>query len=427
MSTVAIAILITFLVTMFGGVPIAFCLGIAAVLGLYMADFPLVILAQRLIAGTQSFSILAIPGFILAGDLMMHGGLSRRLVRFCQTLVQHVTGGLGMVTVLSATFFAAISGSAPATTAAIGGVMIPEMEERGWRRDFAAALSAASGPIGQMIPPSIPMIIWGVVAEESISQLFLAGIIPGLLIAAGLMVVCYSVARKNPNIKLEKSASRQQLLDAAWRGKWSLLAPVIILGGIYGSVFTPTEASAIAVFYALVIGLFVHQEMKVRDLSKIIMGAMRTSAIVCFIIAVASAFGWLVAIEQLPSAIAAGILSVSSNPIVILLMLNLFLLFIGAIMDNIAAMIILGTTLTSIGAQLGLDPIHLGAMVVINLAIGMATPPFGYSLFVASAISGISIERLAVALWPMLLVFIVVLAMVTYMPGVTLLLPSLLR
>ena len=255
MSAVAIAILTTFLVTMFGGVPIAFCLGIASVLGLYMADFPLVVLAQRMIAGTQSFSLLAIPGFILAGDLMMHGGLSRRLVTFCQSLVRHVTGGLGMVTVLSATFFAAISGSAPATTAAIGGIMIPEMEKRGWRRDFSASLSAAAGPIGQMIPPSIPLIIWGVVSEQSISQLFLAGIIPGLMIAAGLMVVCYVVARRSPDIPQESRATLQEVRSGLWDGKWSLLAPVIILGGIYGSVFTPTEASAVAVFYALVVGL----------------------------------------------------------------------------------------------------------------------------------------------------------------------------
>lgn len=427
MSTVAIAILATFLISMFGGMPIAFCLGIASVLGLYMADFPLVILAQRLIAGTQSFSILAIPGFILAGDLMMHGGLSRRLVKFCQALVQHVTGGLGMVTVLSATFFAAISGSAPATTATIGGIMIPEMEKRGWKRDFSASLSAAAGPIGQMIPPSIPMIIWGVVAEDSINQLFLAGIIPGLMIAVGLMVVCYIVARRSPNIPREPRATLKEVRDSLWDGKWSLLAPVIILGGIYGSVFTPTEASAIAVFYALIVGLFIHCELKLKELAKVIMASMRTSAIVCFIIAIASAFGWLVAIEQLPSAIANGIMSISDNPIVILLILNLFLLFIGAIMDNIAAMIILGTTLSAIGAQLGLDPIHLGAMVVINLAIGMATPPFGYSLFVASAISKISIERLSLALWPMLVVSFIVLMLVTYVPQVTLLLPSLLR
>jgi len=427
MSTVALAILVSFVLSMIGGVPIAFCLGVASILGLWFADFPMVVLAQRVIAGTQSFSLLAIPGFILAGDLMMHGGLSRRLVQFCQCLVRHVTGGLGMVTVLSATFFAAISGSAPATTAAIGGIMIPEMEQRGWRKDFSTALASASGPIGQMIPPSIPMIIWGVVSEESISQLFLAGIIPGLLIALGLMGVCWLSARRNPSVVVESRATFAELRTAFWAGKWSLLAPVVILGGIYGSVFTPTEASAIAVFYALIVGALIHRELPMRNLGTIILGSMRTSAIVCFIIAMASAFGWLIAIEQLPAVIAAAILSVSDNPIVILLMLNVFLLIIGAVMDNIAAMIILGSTLTAIGAQLGLDPIHLGALVVINLAIGMTTPPFGYSLFVGAAISKLPIERIALALWPMLLVMVFVLMLVTYIPALTLMLPSLIR
>ncbi|MEW5421481.1 TRAP transporter large permease [Amorphus sp. 3PC139-8] len=427
MSDASWTILLVFLGGLLTGVPIVFSIGLAAIAGLYVADFPFVVLAQRVIAGTQVFSLLAIPGFVLAGDLMMHGGLSRRLVKVCQALVQHVTGGLGMVTVLSATFFAAISGSAPATTAAIGGIMVPEMEQRGWRRDFSAALATASGPIGQMIPPSIPMIIWGVVAEESISQLFLAGIIPGFLVAVGLMTVCYFTARRQNIMTDVKRATWPELRSALNQGKWSLAAPVIILGGIYGGVFTPTEAAAIGVAYAFIVGFFIHRELKLSDLGAIMLQSMRTSTIVCFIIAVASAFGWLVAIEQLPDTIASGILSVSSNPIVILLLLNLFLLFIGAVMDNIAAMIILGGILTSIGNQIGLDPTHLGALVVINLAMGMATPPFGYSLFVGAAISKLSIEEVAKALWPMLLIMMVVLALVAYVPWVTLALPSLVR
>ncbi|ESR27247.1 TRAP transporter large permease [Lutibaculum baratangense] len=427
MSEAAWVILLVFLGGLLTGVPIVFALGLASIAGLYVADFPFVVLAQRIIAGTQVFSLLAIPGFVLAGDLMMHGGLSRRLVKVCQALVQHVTGGLGMVTVMSATFFAAISGSAPATTAAIGGIMVPEMEQRGWRRDFSAALATASGPIGQMIPPSIPMIIWGVVAEESISQLFLAGIIPGILVAVGLMTVCYFTARREGIMTETRRATWPELRAALNDGKWSLAAPVVILGGIYGGVFTPTEAAAFGVAYAFVVGFLIHRELKLRDLGKIVLQSMRTSTIVCFIIAVASAFGWLVAIEQLPGTIAEAILSVSQNPFVILLLLNLFLLFIGAVMDNIAAMIILGGILTSIGAQIGLDPTHLGALVVINLAMGMATPPFGYSLFVGAAISNLSIEQVSKALVPMLLVMMVVLALVAYVPWVTLALPSLVR
>lgn len=427
MSEVGILVLLVFAVLLIGGVPIAICLGLAALVGLVMADLPGVVLAQRSIAGTQLFTLLAIPGFVLAGDLMMRGGLSRRLIRIGETLVAHVTGGLGMVTVIAATFFAAISGSAPATTAAVGKIMIPEMERRGWGRGFPTALATASGPIGQMIPPSIPMVIWGVVSGQSISQLFLAGVVPGLMIAAAFLVACWIMAKR---LGVEPAAARSTRADLArafWDGKWALAAPVIILGGIYGGVFTPTEAAAVGVAYGLVVGLFIHKELKFGELHEIFLGAMKTTAIICFIIATASAFGWIIAFERVPSHIAAAILSISDNPIVILLMLNATLLLIGAVMDNIAAMIILGSVLTAIGTQLGLDPIHLGAIVVVNFAIGMATPPFGYALFVGAAISNLSIERIAVVIWPLLLLQVLVLLAITFVPALTLTLPSLLR
>ncbi|WP_306130358.1 TRAP transporter large permease [Roseovarius sp. MMSF_3350] len=416
-----------FLFALLSGLPVVFALGIASILGLLITDIDLIVLAQRVVAGSQVFSLLAIPGFILTGNLMMHGGLSKRLVALCQVLVRRMVGGLGIVTVMAATFFAAISGSAPATTAAIGGIMIPEMEKRGWKKDFSTALATASGPIGQMIPPSIPMIIWGIIAEESISDLFLAGIIPGILIALGLMMVSYFKARKDdisPETGcLEKGALRATLRDS----KWALAAPLIILGGIYGGIFTPTEASAFGVVYATFVGLLVHRELDIREIGSIVSASMCTTAMVCSIIAVASAFGWLIAMERLPERLAAAILSVSDNKILILLMINLLLLFVGAIMDNIAAMIILGQVLITIGAQLGIDPIHLGAIVVINFAIGMATPPFGYSLFVGASISGLKVEQVSNALWPMLGVMIFVLMLVTYVPWITLALPQLLN
>ncbi len=427
MSDVALITVFVFLAFLFGGLPIVITLGLASAVGLYAADIDMIVLGQRIIAGTQSFTLLAIPGFILTGDLMMQGGMSARLVRVCHTLVQHVTGGLGMVTVLSASFFAAISGSAPATTAAIGSIMIPEMEKNGYPRRFPTALATASGPIGQMIPPSIPMVIWGVVSEQSITKLFLAGIVPGVMIAVGLMALCYFYARHMGVGTTTRRATRAEFLSALNEGKWALMAPFVILGGIYSGIFTPTEAAAVGVTYALIIGLFVYKELKVTDLYAVILQSARTMGIVCFIIATASAFGWLMAIEELPISLTNAILSVSSNPIVILLMLNAMLLFIGAIMDNIAAMIILGGVLTSIGSSLNLDPIHLGAIVVLNFAIGMATPPFGYSLFVGSAISKLSIEEVSRALWPMLIVQIFVLMMVTYVPFITLTIPSLLK
>jgi C4-dicarboxylate transporter DctM subunit len=425
MTETAVVILSAFALMLVSGVPIAVCLALAAFAGLMVADLPSVVLAQRTISGTQIFSLLAIPGFILTGDLMARGGLSQRLIRVGQTLVGHVTGGLGMVTVISATFFAAISGSAPATTAAVGKVMIPQMERQGYGRPFPTALATASGPIGQMIPPSIPMVIWGVVSEQSIGKLFLAGVVPGLMITLAFLAACWFSARRLGVAPADHRATGAELRRALWDGKWALAAPVIILGGIYGGIFTPTEAAAVGVLYALIIGLFVHREFGLSDLFDIILGAMKTTSIICLIIATAAAFGWMMAFEQIPAQLAEAVLSISSNPIVILLMLNVSLLLIGAVMDNIAAMIILGSMLMSIGAQLGLDPIHLGAIVVINFAIGMATPPFGYSLFVGAAISGLKIEEIAMAIWPLLLLQIVVLLLLTFIPALTLTLPNL--
>lgn len=425
MTETSVVLLAAFATFLFGGVPIVFALGIAAAIGLWVSDIDLIVVVQRTVSGTQSFSLLAVPGFILAGELMFRGGLSRRLIRMCYSLVARFRGGLGMVLVLSATFFAAISGSAPATTAAIGKIMIPEMEKRGYERSFATALATASGPIGQMIPPSIPMIVWGVISETSITRLFLSGIVPGLLIALGLMFLCYltdMLAKR----KSETGTTDFTEIRAAFKdGLWALMAPVIILGGIYGGIFTPTEASAVGVVYGFAVGLFVYKEIAWAELPGIILVAMKTTTVVIFVIATAGIFGWLVTMEDLPNVIAESVFSISQNPIVILLMINALLLFIGAIMDNIAAMLILGAVLTSLGQQLGLDPTHLGAIVVINFAIGMATPPFGYSLFVGAAISGLSVERISVSLWPMLLVQVVALMLLTFIPPVALFLPNL--
>ena len=269
------------------GVPIVFAIGIASLGALVLADVGIVILSQKMIQGSTIFSLLAVPCFILAGDIMQTGGLASRLINVARVMVRHLTGGLGMVTVLSATFFAALSGSSPATTAAIGSIMIPEMEKRGYRRDFSTALAASAGPLGQMIPPSIPMVIWGVISETSITALFFAGIVPGLLTSFGLMVVCYLVARSQGVLGDEHRASGRELLAAIADGKWALLTPLIILGGIYGGVFTPTEAGAVAVAYSLLIGVFVHREMKLSELPGILLKSMRTTAIAVFILTTA--------------------------------------------------------------------------------------------------------------------------------------------
>ncbi len=415
------------LVLLLLGMPFAFAIGIAVLLALVIADIDTVVLVQHLMAGVSIYTLLAVPCFILAGDLMHTGGLSRRLVVLAMVLARHFRGGLAMVAVISATFFGAISGSAPATTAAIGKIMIPEMERHGYKRGFAAALAAANGPIGIMIPPSIPMVIWAVIANVSVTDLFLAGVLPGLLCCIALCVVSNLHARKAGIAVDTTPASWGEIRAALRQGVWALLAPVIVLGGIYGGVFTPTEAGAIGVLYGLVVGIFLHRELKVSDLPAIFLRAMRTTAMVIFIVGMSAAFGWLVALEQLPARISGLILAFSDQPIVILLLLNLLLLLVGAVMDTIAAMIILSGLLVQIGVQLGLDPIHLGAIVVVNLAIGMGTPPFGYTLFTAAGISKVSVERIVRFLWPMLIAQIAVLLAVTYLPELSLALPNLFR
>jgi C4-dicarboxylate transporter DctM subunit len=400
-------------------VPFAFALAASTIAGLLLSDIELIVFAQRMISGSQSFSLLAVPFFILAGDLMTAGGLSRRLVATADVLVRHRTGGLGIVTVLAATFFAAISGSAPATTAAIGAIMIPEMSKRGYDPAFATALAVAGGIIGPIIPPSIILIIWGVMAEQSIARLFLAGIVPGVLLSLGLIAVCWWHARRT-GVPREKPATREETIHAFRDGKWALLAPLIILGGIYGGVVTPTEAAVVAVVYALAVGFFGYGELTLRELPTILASSLRTTAIVMFILVAANGFGWLIALERMPDKIAALFAGLSEQHYVLLFSLNVLLLAIGCVMDNLAAMTILATILVKIGTQIGMDPIQLGAMVSINFTIGMATPPFGYALFVGAAISKLPIGAISRQLMPMLLVMVIVLAIVTYIPAATL-------
>jgi C4-dicarboxylate transporter DctM subunit len=425
MSELSIVLSVGLILLLMLGIPIAFVLAILTIGGMYMADINPMIFAQRTLAGTDVNSLLAIPGFVLAGDLMGAGGLSKRLVRFASALFGHFTGGLSIATVMAGTFFGAISGSAPATTAAVGGVMIDEMEKRGYGRDYSAALATSVGPLGQMIPPSIPMVIWGVLSEQSIAKLFLAGVIPGLLAAFGFVCVSVWYAKRN-NIPAEKRLKGAELLKALRDGVWALLAPVIILGGIYGGIFTPTEASMVGVVYGVIAGFFIYRELTLRSFFDTMLRSIKMSGMIMFIIAMAYGYAYLMAMEQIPQQVADLILSVSSNPIIILLLINLLLLILGAVMDTVSAMIVLSSVLTMIGTQIGMDPIQLGAMVVINFAVGMVTPPLGYSLFVASAISGLKLEAISRRLLPFMIVFIALILLVTFVPALTLWLPALL-
>lgn len=406
------------------GLPYAITLGLVSTLALVVMEVDPVITVQQMIAGLNVYALLALPCFIIAGDLMYTGGLSDRLVRLAMVVAGRFRGGIGMVAVLSATMFGAISGSAPATTAAIGRQMIPEMEKRGYDRGWAAALAAAYGPIGILIPPSIPMVIWGVISNTSVPQMFFAGVLPGLVMMLALLLVCSLHARWIGLPHRPEPISLRRLGAAAWDAKWALLAPVIILGGIYGGIFTPTEAGVVGIAYGLLVGTLLYRELTLRDLYDILMRSMTTSANIAFVVALASVFGWIVAYEQLAVKVADLITSVTDNRIVILLLLNLFLLVAGMLMDTIAIMIVFAGFLIQLGVHLGMDPVHLGVMLIVNLGVGLVTPPFGYTLFTAVAISGVPFGRVAAALWPLLLVQLAVVLLVSFLPPLSLWLPG---
>lgn len=417
----------SFIIFLILGLPLFFALGLSSLFYLLVDGTNLVVVAQKMITGIDSFSLLAVPFFILAGDLMYEGKLSEKLVGAANSIIGHIRGGLSHVTVVSAMFFSAISGSAPATTASVGTIMIPEMEKRGYKRSYAAALATASGPIGQIIPPSIPMIIYAVLANISIIKLFFAGIIPGILMGIALMLVSYIHVRINKIETQSKRSTFKEVIKSFYDAKWALLAPVIILGGIYGGIFTPTEASVVAVVYGLITSLFIYKSITFKELPKIFVKSANTSTMVMSIIAVASLYGWIMAKSGTAQELSAKILSISDNPIIILILINILLLIIGALMDNIAAIIILLPVLLPISEFIGMDPIHFGAMVIINFAIGMATPPIGYSLFVGASISGLKVEEVSKSLLPLLLAMIIVLMLITYIPAITTWLPSMIE
>lgn len=407
--------------------PIAFSLGAASSLALFIqGSVPLTIIPQRMFAAVDSFPLMAIPFFVLAGNLMGEGGISRRLVNFAAAIMGRVTGGLAIVTVATCMFFAAISGSSAATAAAIGSILIPAMVERKYKINFAAATVAASGELGVIIPPSIPMVLFGVMASQSIGTLFIAGFLPGILIGVSLMLTAYFVSKKEGFVGIEKSSFKQVVYtfkDAIL----ALLMPLIILGGIYGGVFTPTEAAVVAVFYGLIVGIFVYHELKLKDLKKIFAESTITTATIMIIIANASTFGWIMTREQVPQKIAEAFMSMSGgSSFIFLLLVNILLLIIGTMFETSAALIILTPLLYPIAVKLGVNPIHFGMIMIVNLAVGMVTPPLGINLFVSCNIAKLKIEDLAKYLVPYLIVLIADIFIITYIPQITLWLPTVL-
>lgn len=420
----ALILFLSFLVLIFVGVPIAFSLGIASFIYLLLADISLNIIPQKMFGGINSYVLLCIPGFILAGNLMNAGGITTRIIEFTNNLIGHIRGGLGLANVGASMGFAGISGTALADTASIGAVMIPAMKKEGYDAPFSVAVTSSSSTIGPIIPPSLPMIILGTLATVSIGDLFIAGVIPGILLGAGLMVVTYIISVKRQYPRGERQ-SISTIFKSFWGAFWALLMTVVILFGILSGYFTPTEASIIAVVYALVVGLFIYRDLKIKELPKIILDSVISAAGIMILVGFANLFGWILVSEQIPQLVAEVILSVSDNPIIIILLLNVLLLFVGTFMETIAALVILFPVLLPIAVQVGMDPVHFGVMMVLNLMIGLSTPPVGVCLFVASSIGKVSIGRASVALLPFLGVSLLVLLLVSFIPQLTLFLPSL--
>ncbi|BAS26660.1 TRAP transporter large permease [Limnochorda pilosa] len=409
------------------GVPIAFVIGLSSVLFfLVQGRVPLAIVVQRLFSATDSFQLMAIPLFILAGALMNAGGLSQRLVELSRVLVGWLRGGLAQISVVTSIFFSGISGAAAADASAVGSIMLPAMERAGYRKAFGAAVVAGSSLIGPIIPPSIPMILYGVSAGASISALFLAGAIPGLLLGLAQMGVAYAVAVRD-GYPRERRATLVELAAGVRGGLLAALMPAIILGGILGGVFTPTEAAAVAVLYALVVGGLVYRELSVRDLPRILWETAITTGVVMLMIGTTDSLGWIMAAERIPQQLAGWLLSISAEPWVVLLLINAALLLIGIPLEPAPALLILVPVLLPLARELGVDPIHLGVVMVLNLVIGLVTPPVGASLFVVSSIGRVPLGDLSRALVPFILASIAILLLVTYVPALSLWLPALAR
>ncbi len=416
-----------FLIFLALGMPVFF--GLVAAPGLLLwlngQERDIVLLYRNVYNGMDSFPLMAVPFFMLAGELMNRGGITSRLVEFSQALMGHLRGGLAHVNVLSSMLLAGLSGSAVAVTAALGSMLIPAMEKQGYTRRFAAAITAASSVIGPIIPPSGIMIIYAYVMGESVAALFLAGIVPGALVGIGLMVMIKLMADRYDFPAASRRYSWRERGDASLKAFFPLMTPVIILGGILLGVFTPTEAAAVAVGYALFIGFFVLRTLNLGDLPSILSRAAMTSAVVLLLVGAAMAFKTVVSLSHLPETLAAFILSLSDNPLVLLFLINILLFIVGMFLDAGPAIIILGPILAPIFIALGVDPVHFAIIMSVNLTVGLATPPMGLVLFVASSVSGERVETIARAILPFLAVEVLVIFLITYFPAISLTIPRL--
>ena len=421
MSTVMI---ITMVLCFALTISVAVSIGLSAIIGIQISNANMLISVKEMFSSINKFPLAAIPFFILAGNIMETGGISRRLVEFAKSIVGGVQGGLPMTCVLTCMIFAAVSGSSVATTFAIGAILIPALIKHGYPTPYAAALQATSAELGVIIPPSIPMILYGVSAEVSIGEMFIAGFGPGIFIGLSLMLFVYVYCRIKGWGKNDGDG-RLSFGKATWQAGWALMMPVIILGGIYGGIFTPTEASAVAVFYALIVGTVIYREISFKDLSVILRKSVISSAVIMFIIANAGLFAFLITRAGVPDAIGVWLKEVLKSPAYFLLGVNAALFVIGMFIETSAAIIVLAPILAPVAIFFGIDPIHFGLIMVVNLALGMITPPFGVNLFAACTVARISLDRIIPYLLPFVLVVLGCLMVVTYVPELSLFLRDL--
>lgn len=422
-----IFLVITFVICIIIGVPIFATIGMATLIPMIVdGRLPLTLIPSALYTGVDNFPLIAVIGFILAGSLMETSDITEKIIQVARRIAGGFTGGLAIVTILACAIFAALSGSGPATTAAVGSLAIPMMKRYNYHKNFAAGVSASGGALGILIPPSNPMIIYAINANVSVGKMFAAGFIPGIFVSFALMLTSFFISRKNGFVGTKEKFSFKKSLVAIWDGRWALLTPIIILGGIYGGVFTPTEAAEVAVIYALFVGIFIYRKLTFAKIYKAFADAAVTSATIMVVVGVAIAFGRILTIYQVPQIVAAGIMNISTNPHVVLLLIALILLFVGTWMETLSQIIVLVPIFLPLVRSLGVDPIHFGVLFVLMGQIGFLTPPLGANLFVATKISDVSLEGVSVAVLPFVLAYLFCAIVIIFFPGIVLWFPNLL-